>query len=318
MISDGEDFTRCDPLEPAQLAECGALMVVQVAEAQVNRVSLMAEFGKSLMQGAQSFDHAIHHAFITGDESDWSFGFLNERDIARSRDQRSDASEYGTGSMKKLGMPRAADSVPVAVIAPLPVSSSMVNLAFMSQQEVGLDRRTQERHTLQGMGQGAPRVDCPDSTGCFEVRQRPGQCRRAAPVIRMADERSVEIRADKPKGHHSSLLRGPLAARSKQAFILRPIRGMFSAMKSAYEIAMSRLEAQSPTAKLTDAQKAELAEIDSVYAARIAERRVFLEGEIRKTVGDPVSQDQLRRQLSSEVSRLEEEREAKKEKARRG
>lgn len=88
-------------------------------------------------------------------------------------------------------------------------------------------------------------------------------------------------------------------------------------MKSAYELAMSRLDAQSPAVKLTDAQKAELAEIDNLFLARIAERRVFLEGEIRNSAGDPVAQDQLRRQLAGEVARLEEDREARKEKVRR-
>jgi nitroimidazol reductase NimA-like FMN-containing flavoprotein (pyridoxamine 5'-phosphate oxidase superfamily) len=85
-------------------------------------------------------------------------------------------------------------------------------------------------------------------------------------------------------------------------------------MKSAYEIAMSRLEAKEPTVKLTATKKAELAEIDSLYESRIAERRVFLEGEIRKA--DAIEAEDLRRQLASEIARLEEEREDKKGKAR--
>lgn len=87
-------------------------------------------------------------------------------------------------------------------------------------------------------------------------------------------------------------------------------------MKSAYELAMERLAAKAPSVKLTDAQRAELAEIDNLYTARIAERRVFLEGEIRKAVGDPSTENDLRRQLASEVARLEEEREAKKDRVR--
>jgi hypothetical protein len=47
-------------------------------------------------------------------------------------------------------------------------------------------------------------------------------------------------------------------------------------MKSACEMAMSRPEAKSPTVKINEAQKTELAEIDNLYQARIAERRVFL------------------------------------------
>jgi hypothetical protein len=84
-------------------------------------------------------------------------------------------------------------------------------------------------------------------------------------------------------------------------------------MKSAYELAMERLAAKEPAVKLTDAKKAELAEIDNLYTAKVAERRVFLEGEIRNAAGDRMAQEELRRQLASEVARLEEEREAKKD-----
>jgi hypothetical protein len=90
----------------------------------------------------------------------------------------------------------------------------------------------------------------------------------------------------------------------------------FSAMKSAYEIAMSRLERESPTLKLTDAQRAEIAEIDSQFQAKIAERRLFIEGEIRKSAGDPAAIEQLQKQLSSEVRRLEDDCEARKNRVR--
>lgn len=88
-------------------------------------------------------------------------------------------------------------------------------------------------------------------------------------------------------------------------------------MKSAYELAMSRLEKNSPTRKLSDAQKARLAEVDSEIEAKIAERKVFLEAEIAKAAGDPATQDQLRQQLAMDLARLEEKREEKKEKIRR-
>ncbi len=88
-------------------------------------------------------------------------------------------------------------------------------------------------------------------------------------------------------------------------------------MKSAYEIAMSRLDATAPSVKLTAAQKVELAEIDNLYLSRVAERRVFLEAEIRKAAGDRVAEGELRRQLAGEIARLEEECEEKKERVRR-
>lgn len=87
-------------------------------------------------------------------------------------------------------------------------------------------------------------------------------------------------------------------------------------MKSAFELAMSRLEKQAPTQKLSEEMKAQLAEIDSEINAKIAEKKVFLEGEIAKAAGDSLGQDELRRQLASEIARLEEKREDKKAKVR--
>ena len=87
-------------------------------------------------------------------------------------------------------------------------------------------------------------------------------------------------------------------------------------MKSAFELAMSRLENESPTQKLTDDQKSKLAEVDTEINAKIAEQRLFLEEQIRKAAGDPAAEAQLRKQLSTEIARLEEKRESKKEKVR--
>ena len=89
-------------------------------------------------------------------------------------------------------------------------------------------------------------------------------------------------------------------------------------MKSAYELAMERLEKQSPSAKVTDEQKREIAEIDSLYTAKIAEREVFLKDQILKATaaGNREEIEALEKQLASELRRLNEDREEKKEKVR--
>ena len=91
-------------------------------------------------------------------------------------------------------------------------------------------------------------------------------------------------------------------------------------MKSAYELAMERLEKAAPSAKLTDAQKREIAEIESTFNARIAERELFLREQITKaqTAGKLDETEQLEKQLASEIRRLQSDCEDKKEKARRG
>ena len=89
-------------------------------------------------------------------------------------------------------------------------------------------------------------------------------------------------------------------------------------MKSAYELAMERLNKSAPLTKITDEQKKELAELDSKYAAKIAEREIFLKGELQKAAvkGDWEATEQLERQLVSERKNLQAELEEKKEEVR--
>ena len=89
-------------------------------------------------------------------------------------------------------------------------------------------------------------------------------------------------------------------------------------MKSAYELAMERLEKNSPSITLTDAQKKQIAEIDSSFRAKIAEKELFLKDEIRKAQmsGNLEESESLEKQLSIEVRRLQEDCEEKKEKLR--
>ncbi len=89
-------------------------------------------------------------------------------------------------------------------------------------------------------------------------------------------------------------------------------------MKSAYELAMERLAKASPTLVLTDEQKTQLAEIDSTYKAKIAEKELFLKDQIQKAedAGNFEEIEKLEKQLTSEIARLRQDCEAKKEKLR--
>jgi hypothetical protein len=89
-------------------------------------------------------------------------------------------------------------------------------------------------------------------------------------------------------------------------------------MKSAYELAMERLQKGQPTVVLTEEQKTQLAEIDSAFKAKIAERELFLKDEIRKArdVGKFDDAESLEKQLTIDIRRLNDDCEAKKEKLR--
>jgi len=89
-------------------------------------------------------------------------------------------------------------------------------------------------------------------------------------------------------------------------------------MKSAYELAMEQLEKAAPSLSLTEDQKKEIAEVDSMYRAKIAEKELFLKGQIQKAqaAGKLEEVESLEKQLASEIRRLQYECEAKKEKLR--
>ena len=89
-------------------------------------------------------------------------------------------------------------------------------------------------------------------------------------------------------------------------------------MKSAYELAMERLEKASPSISLSENQKKKIAEIDSTFRAKIAEKELFLRDQIRKAqgAGNFEEADSLEKQLASEIRRLQEDCEAKKDKLR--
>ncbi|MCS1406953.1 MAG: hypothetical protein M2R45_00109 [Verrucomicrobia subdivision 3 bacterium] len=81
---------------------------------------------------------------------------------------------------------------------------------------------------------------------------------------------------------------------------------------------MERLQADSPSVSLTDAQRAEIAELDSVYQAKIAEKEIFVKGELAKATeqGDVEAIASLERQLGTDRAALQAELEEKKEQIR--
>jgi hypothetical protein len=89
-------------------------------------------------------------------------------------------------------------------------------------------------------------------------------------------------------------------------------------MKSSYELAMERLNKTAPTVKLSNAQKKEIAELESQYGAKIAAREIALNGEIAKAAEDFEKEESLREQLVNDRRKLQAELEEKKERVRQG
>lgn len=85
-------------------------------------------------------------------------------------------------------------------------------------------------------------------------------------------------------------------------------------MKSAYELAMERLNKTAPVLKLTAAQKQQIAELEAKYKAKIAQREIALTDEIAAatTMGDFEKAEKLQQQLVKERKSLLAELEEKK------
>jgi hypothetical protein len=135
------------------------------------------------------------------------------------------------------------------------------------------------------------------------------------------DESAIEIGADELNfgGHAEPECRNGFRLRNGAITItIRSTRRRKINMKSAYELAMERLEKSAPTVQLTDAQKVQIAEIDSTYKARIAEKELFLQEKIRETrmAENYPEMEKLEAQLATELRRLQKDCEEKKTKLR--
>ena len=86
-------------------------------------------------------------------------------------------------------------------------------------------------------------------------------------------------------------------------------------MKSAYELAMERLEKQAPSQTLTELQKTEIAELEVAAKAKIAEQELFLRGQAERALGQGKYEEaaQFEEQLAREIRRIHEDCATKKE-----
>ena len=83
-------------------------------------------------------------------------------------------------------------------------------------------------------------------------------------------------------------------------------------MKSAYELAMERMEQSSgPARKLTEEQRARVAEIEKIHDAKAAECRVQFD--TRKATASPAEWPALQQELASDLARIEEKRQRAKD-----
>ena len=88
-------------------------------------------------------------------------------------------------------------------------------------------------------------------------------------------------------------------------------------MKSSFELAIERMGGGD--APLSDEQKKQIAEIDSIYKAKVAEKKIFLEKSLSQLLPKENQEevDLLRRQVAEEIATLENKAEKEKEEIHR-
>ena len=84
-------------------------------------------------------------------------------------------------------------------------------------------------------------------------------------------------------------------------------------MKSAYELAMEKFGTPK---EYSGEQKKQLAEIDQRYEAKEAETRLGADQKLNNAGHDATRQDEIHQQLKHDLLRIEEKREAEKNKVR--
>jgi len=94
------------------------------------------------------------------------------------------------------------------------------------------------------------------------------------------------------------------------------------APKSAYELILERLRKKDredgvADRPLTEEQRAQIAEIRTVYEAKLAEREILFQSSVRK-VHDPAERDILEEEYRRDRERITSERDRKLEAARGG
>ena len=89
-------------------------------------------------------------------------------------------------------------------------------------------------------------------------------------------------------------------------------------MKSAYELAMERLNKSAPTVSLTAVQKAQIAELESQAAAKMAGREIAMKTALANVANNFEKAEELRQQLALDRKKLRAELEEKKESVRQG
>lgn len=319
VVTDGKNGLNRHIEESFQFGKGSPLIIKTVAEAEVDIAALVVEVGGTLRKCEHPLSDLIKGLLGIGDQPfRHTFTVVQDPHPKGARRQLLDLIEKRTCLLEEKVMVLGADPVPVTVVTPPATPIWLVDMPFAGKDVVWSHTEVERLDTVEGALERTARVHYPKGTAANYCSKFMGQSWRATISPLSTGKSAVKIGTEKSNRGHEKILNSLSGLSNPQIECLLEESCYSSDMKSAYELALSRLEQSSPTKPLTVEQKRELAEIDSEYDAKIAERRIFLESEIAKSLGDPVGEEQIRRQLASEIATFQEKRDLKKDKIRLG
>jgi hypothetical protein len=92
-----------------------------------------------------------------------------------------DESEHFKGLLKEFVVPLARDRIPVTIGLPASLSGPPMDIAFVSEQEIGPDRSAKKFEALDGMVEGTAGINGPQTVRPDVLFESSGKLPRAMP-----------------------------------------------------------------------------------------------------------------------------------------
>ena len=209
VVADGECPLRPHAKQAAQFAQGRALVVVGMAQAQIDRIALIGKFRHLRPERVQPRDDAIHFLVVLRDQPRQIPAVLQRAGVTTitklglrlAFHECGEFLEQRRGVGKKLAVPLCANRVPIAVILPaMAIRRGTIHLPFEGDGEVGLHRQVERLDPIVEPRQAAPGVDRPAHAARAQCRENFHQQRRERRGIAVLDERAVEVGADEQNG----------------------------------------------------------------------------------------------------------------------
>ncbi len=178
MISAGENLLGRDADEPAQLAQHGALRIIDVAKPDVAGVSLEGEERHLLTRGLDERDDAVHLGFAFGHESDGPRVIPDGLGAGLALEETENAIKDGLRLGKKLVVGLGAALVPIAVGLPAAAVALVKEVALAGENEIGLDGDVEFIEAMDNVPEVAARVDGPEDACLAQPAQQRDQTGR--------------------------------------------------------------------------------------------------------------------------------------------